>query len=178
MKRFHVHVAVDDLAANVQFYSAVFGCAPAVQHDDYAKWMLDDPRVNFAISARGARAGLDHLGIQVDSDAELAALRAQVDGAQIAALDQQGAACCYARSDKHWITDPQGIAWETFHTLDAIPTFGEARREAPPVPAAAQGAACCAPAAQPVRITRSAQAPALPAAAAGCCAPDGARPAR
>jgi catechol 2,3-dioxygenase-like lactoylglutathione lyase family enzyme len=176
MKRFHVHVAVDDLAANVRFYSAVFGRAPTVQHGDYAKWMLDDPRVNFAISARGAPAGVDHLGIQVESEDELAALRTQVDGAEIAALDQQGAACCYARSDKYWITDPQGIAWETFHTLDAIPTYGEARRDSPPAPVAAQAASCCAPSPQPVRITRAVKLPVLPAAAAGCCAPAGSKP--
>ncbi len=92
--------------------------------DDYAKWMLDDPRVNFAISSRGAKPGLDHLGLQVESDEELAALRAQVGKAEIAAFDQTQAACCYAKSDKYWINDPQGIAWETFHTLDQIPVFG------------------------------------------------------
>lgn len=179
MKRFHVHVAVDDLAANIRFYSAVFGCGPTVQHADYAKWMLDDPRVNFAISSRGAPAGLDHLGIQAESEMELSHLRTQVDGAQIAALDQQGAACCYARSDKYWITDPQGIAWETFHTLDAIPTFGEARRDSAPAPVASQVQACCTPAAQPVRVSRTVKIPVLPAAAAGCCAPpDGAKPAK
>jgi catechol 2,3-dioxygenase-like lactoylglutathione lyase family enzyme len=158
MKRFHVHVSVDDLATNIRFYSTVFGMPPAVVKDDYAKWMIDDPRVNFAISRRGPRAGLDHLGLQVESDAELAQLRGQVEQAQIAALDQTGAACCYARSDKYWITDPQGIAWETFHTLDAIPVFGEdtaqpARAEEP----------CCTPAAKLARI------PVKAAAAGGSC---------
>lgn len=109
MKRFHVHVAVDDLAASIRFYSAVFGMPPTVEKGDYAKWMLEDPRVNFAISSRGLKPGLDHLGIQVDSDAELTALRTEVAKAEIAALDQPGAACCYATSNKYWTTDPQGI---------------------------------------------------------------------
>jgi catechol 2,3-dioxygenase-like lactoylglutathione lyase family enzyme len=149
MKRFHVHLAVDDLAANIRFYSTVFGIPPTVEKSDYAKWMLDDPRVNFAISNRGLKAGVDHLGVQVDSDEELAALRENTARAEIAALDQTGAGCCYARSDKYWITDPQGIAWETFHTLGEIPVYGEHTD---------RGSACCAPvsAAAPVRIVRRA----------------------
>lgn len=135
MKRFHVHVVVDDLDASIRFYSTVFGAAPAVVQPDYAKWMVEEPRINFAISTRGGAAGIDHLGIQVESDEELAALREQVAGAQIAAQDQPNAECCYARSDKYWTTDPQGIAWETFHTLDAIPVYGEANRN--------QQRACC-----------------------------------
>ena len=137
MKRFHVHVAVDDLDASLRFYSTVFGTRPSVQKPDYAKWMLDDPRINFAISQRGAKAGVDHLGFQVDSDEELAALRKQVADAEIAARDQQGVTCCYARSDKYWITDPQGVAWETYHTL------GEAEIYGAPTKTAAV-AACCA----------------------------------
>lgn len=140
MKRFHVHVSVDDLAANVRFYSQVFGLAPVVLKDDYAKWMVDDPCVNFAVSRRGAKAGVDHLGVQVDSAEELAALRRQVDEAEIGALDQTGASCCYAKSDKYWITDPQGIAWETFRTLDSIPVFGADVHKEP-----AAAAACCVP---------------------------------
>jgi len=159
MKRFHVHVAVDDLDANIRFYSTVFGCGPAVRKDDYAKWMLDDPRVNFAISRRGAAPGLDHLGIQVDTAEELTAARAQVERAAIAAQDQTGADCCYARSDKYWVTDPQGIAWETFHTLDAIPVFGGDTRVAP-----TSSAACCAPAA-----SASQAAVAVPPASRNCC---------
>jgi catechol 2,3-dioxygenase-like lactoylglutathione lyase family enzyme len=135
MKRFHVHVSVDDVDANVRFYSTVFGASPTVLKPDYAKWMLDDPRVNFAISQRGSAAGIDHLGIQVESDEELIALREQVACAQIAAQDQLDADCCYARSDKYWTTDPQGVAWETFHTLDAIPFFGDTNRN--------QTRACC-----------------------------------
>jgi catechol 2,3-dioxygenase-like lactoylglutathione lyase family enzyme len=143
MKRFHVHIAVDDLAANIRFYSTVFGAPPTVVKDDYAKWMVDDPRVNFAISARGMKPGVDHLGFQVDTDAELAGLRKQVGDAEIAARDQGGAACCYASSNKYWTTDPQGIAWETFHTLGEIPVFGaDAKTSEGDL---AEGNACCAP---------------------------------
>jgi catechol 2,3-dioxygenase-like lactoylglutathione lyase family enzyme len=144
MKRFHVHVAVDDLDASIRFYSTMFGIAPTVIKPDYAKWMLEDPRLNFAISARGLHPGIDHLGLQVESDGELAALRGQIEQAQIAAMTQKDAACCYARSDKYWITDPQGIAWETFHTLDAIPVYGEDHRSVPPGPVQDS---CCEPAA-------------------------------
>ena len=112
------------------FIPGVFGQQPAVVKEDYAKWMLDDPRINFAISNRGLKAGVDHLGIQVDSDEELAVLRDQVRNADIAARDQPGAACCYANSNKYWITDPQGIAWETYHTLGSIPTFGQDAKQA------------------------------------------------
>lgn len=125
MKRFHVHVSVDDLQANIRFYSAVFGTAPNVERDDYAKWALEDPRVSFAISKRGRETGLNHLGIQVDSDAELDAMRKQLADAAISSTAPVETACCYARSNKYWTTDPQGIAWETFHTLGSIPIFGE-----------------------------------------------------
>ena len=124
MKRFHVHVAVDDLNANIRFYSAVFGAEPCVLKPDYAKWMMEDPRINFAISQRGAKAGLDHLGLQVDTDEELSALRSQVAAAEISRHEQPDATCCYARSDKYWITDPQGIAWETYHTLGEAEIYG------------------------------------------------------
>jgi catechol 2,3-dioxygenase-like lactoylglutathione lyase family enzyme len=136
MKRFHVHVSVDDLDANVRFYSTVFGAPPTVLKPDYAKWMLEDPRVNFAISKRGLKAGVDHLGVQVESETELASLRQQAAAAEIAALDQPKAECCYARADKYWITDPQGVAWETFHALDSIPVYGQTER-------AENGTACC-----------------------------------
>ena len=135
MKRFHVHVSVDDLDANIQFYSTVFGIPPAVLKPDYAKWMVDDPRINFAISKRGSTLGIDHLGVQVESDEELNALREQVAGARIAAQDQPNADCCYERSDKYWTTDPQGIAWESFHTLGSIPIYGDA--------VSTQTRACC-----------------------------------
>jgi catechol 2,3-dioxygenase-like lactoylglutathione lyase family enzyme len=146
MKRFHVHVGVADIAASIRFYSAMFGSEPAVVKDDYAKWMLEDPRLNFAISSRGLEQGVDHLGLQVDSDEELAALRKQVAQADIAAREQPQAACCYARSNKYWTTDPQGVPWETYHTLDSIPTFGADRKSAVETAPAVAGA-CCAPAA-------------------------------
>lgn len=147
MKRFHVHVSVDDLEANVRFYSAVFGAKPTVQKPDYAKWMMEDPRVNFAISQRGAPAGVNHLGFQVDTDEELAALRKQVGDAEIAALDQPGATCCYARSDKYWITDPQGVAWETYHTLGEAAIYGAVTKPKE------QSGACCAPKAEAIAVT-------------------------
>jgi lactoylglutathione lyase len=143
MKRFHVHVSVQDLGASVRFYSKLFGTEPTVTKIDYAKWMLEDPRVNFAISQRDRKPGINHLGFQVDSAAELATLREQAERADIAAVDEPGAACCYARSDKHWIEDPQGIAWETFHTLGDIPVFGEPAAMATPA-----AAVCCAPKAE------------------------------
>ena len=153
MKRFHVHVSVNDLDGSVQFYSTMFGVPPAVLKPDYAKWMLDDPRINFAISRRGVEPGVDHLGVQVDSESELLELRRQVAEANIARLDQASAECCYARSDKYWTTDPQGIAWETFHTLDSIPVYGKTERKdqspccaaAPAVDSQfAKSGACCA----------------------------------
>jgi catechol 2,3-dioxygenase-like lactoylglutathione lyase family enzyme len=139
MKRFHVHVSVKDLKQSIRFYSRMFGAAPSVEKADYAKWMLEDPRVNFAISQRGHAPGVNHLGFQVDSSEELGTLRAQAAAADIAALDETGAACCYAKSDKYWIEDPQGIAWETFHTLGTVPVYGE---DAAPV----ADNACCVPA--------------------------------
>ncbi len=123
MKRLHIHLSVDDLAKNIAFYHALFGSEPTVVHDDYAKWMLDDPRVNFAISTRGEKSGLDHLGIQVDEEKELAELKRQLEATQANIETQEGTACCYAESNKHWVMDPQGIAWESFHTLKDIPTF-------------------------------------------------------
>jgi lactoylglutathione lyase len=162
MKRLHVHVSVADLAASIRFYSTLFGTAPTVNKDDYAKWQLEDPRVNFAISARGHAAGLNHLGIQTDSDAELDTLHAQLQQAELATQSEQGVACCYARSNKYWVTDPTGIAWETFHSLGSVPTFGEAQ------PAAASGAvATAASAAAPVPVPVQT---AIPVAAKACCA--------
>jgi len=144
MKRFHVHVHVDDLAQSVAFYAKLFAAEPARLEADYAKWMLDDPRINFAISARGGVRGVDHLGFQVDDEAELAELKSRAQSADLALLDEGDTTCCYARSEKHWVTDPQGVAWEHFHTLADIPTF---RAAAP----AADGA-CCAPKGKPVSI--------------------------
>jgi lactoylglutathione lyase len=149
MKRFHVHAHVDDLQASIAFYSRMFGAEPTRIESDYAKWMLEDPRVNFAISTRGGKTGVDHLGIQTDTEEELSELKARAAAAQLAVLDEGETTCCYARSDKHWLTDPQGIAWEHFHTLASIPVFSE---KAPPQGA---GSACCAgpsPGGRPVAI--------------------------
>lgn len=137
MKRFHVHMHVDDLAKNIAFYSKLFAAEPSRQEADYAKWMLDDPRLNFAISARGAAVGIDHLGFQTDDAAELAALKERARSADIALIDEGATSCCYARSEKHWITDPQGVAWEHFHSLADIPVFKEAEP--------GSGKACCTP---------------------------------
>ena len=135
MKRFHVHVHVDDLPASIAFYSKLFAAAPTRVEPDYAKWMLDDPRVNFAISTRGGKPGVDHLGFQTDDAGELAELKARAEAADMSVLDEGETTCCYHRSEKHWVTDPQGIAWEHFHTLESIPMFSQA--------APAKGA-CCA----------------------------------
>lgn len=141
MKRFHVHLGVPDLPASIRFYSDLFGAAPTVQKPDYAKWMLDDPRVNFAISHRSRAPGLNHFGVQAESADELAGIRTLFAGADASALvDEPGAHCCYVKSDKHWVTDPQGIAWEAFHTLESIPLFG-AEDEA----AETSAAGCCSP---------------------------------
>jgi len=144
MKRLHIHVAVEDLDRSIGFYSTLFATRPSVVKDDYAKWMLDDPRVNFAISARGAAAGVDHIGIQVESAGELADIAARLQSAGEATLDQQATTCCYARSDKSWVTDPSGVRWESFHTLGDSVTYGE---DAPSAIAAEPAAACCAAAA-------------------------------
>lgn len=125
MKRLHIHLSVDDITKNIEFYSTMFGSKPTLVHDDYAKWLLDDPRVNFAISNRNTKTGLDHLGIQAENDQELQAIKQQLDATQSEVVEQEGTSCCYAESDKYWITDPQGIAWESFHSLKEIPTFND-----------------------------------------------------
>jgi catechol 2,3-dioxygenase-like lactoylglutathione lyase family enzyme len=139
MKRFHVHVAVDNLDESIRFYSTIFGTEPSVVKPDYAKWMLEDPKVNFAISHRGHATGVNHLGIQVESAEELAELRGQLERADQSMVEQTGAACCYARSDKYWVTDPAGIAWETFHSLGSVPVYGDDTQTS------TEGAACCVP---------------------------------
>jgi catechol 2,3-dioxygenase-like lactoylglutathione lyase family enzyme len=125
MKRFHVHVAVSDLKQSTQFYSAMFGMAPTVLKADYAKWMLDDPRVNFAISERANAAGLNHLGFQAESDDELEEIHTRLKSADAAITAERGANCCYAKSDKYWVQDPSGIAWESFRSLSTIPFYGD-----------------------------------------------------
>ena len=138
MKRFHVHVAVPDLKESIRFYSAMFGTEPSIIKPDYAKWMLEDPRVNFAISQRAGRAGINHLGFQVESDAELGEIHERLGAAQAAVVEERNVSCCYAKSDKYWVTDPAGVPWESFHSLGTVPFYhGEAAE-------AAKGA-CCAP---------------------------------
>lgn len=121
MKRLHVHISVDSLEASVRFYSQLFAAEPVVLESDYAKWLLEDPRVNFAISTHRQPAGMNHLGFQVDTDEELRGMRAQLEAADAHMVEENEQACCYARSDKYWVTDPNGIAWETFHTISSIP---------------------------------------------------------
>lgn len=139
MKRMHIHLAVENLDHSVGFYSTLFGAQPAVVKPDYAKWMLDDPRINFAVSQRGEKPGLNHLGVQVESAGELAEMRSRLEQLQTGVVAEEGTACCYARSDKYWATDPEGIAWETFHTLGDIPVFGTGHS------AAVDSTPCCMP---------------------------------
>lgn len=125
MKRFHIHIGVSSLEKNTQFYSALFGIPPTVKKNDSAKWMLDDPRMNFAISERGGEPGVNHPGIQTENAEELEEIHTRLQLAETAIIAEGGAKCCYAKSDKYWVQDPSGIAWESFHSLDAIPFFGE-----------------------------------------------------
>ncbi len=136
MTRLHIHVSVDDLEKSIQFYSTLFGAEPTKQKADYAKWLLDDPAVNFAISARGAKAGMDHLGIQAENEAEMTALRERIQKADLETFSEGETTCCYAKSDKTWVQDPNGIAWETYHTMAEVEFFNDA-------PVAEGG--CCIP---------------------------------
>ena len=138
MSRLHLHIAVDDLHHNIDFYSVLFGVTPTVVKADYAKWQLEDPKANFAISSRGGKPGLDHAGIQADSADELAAIEARLREANLPGEAQTGTTCCYAKSDKYWTMDPQGMAWEGFHTLGEAALFSES---AP----TESGSVCCAP---------------------------------
>jgi len=125
MKRLHVHMSVGDLAQSVRFYSTLFAAEPTVTRPDYAKWMLDDPRVNFAISARGGAAGLDHFGIQVETQGELQEVYGRLQNADRPMLEEGATTCCYAKSEKAWITDPQGLSWETFLTSGESTVYGD-----------------------------------------------------
>jgi len=156
MKRFHVHVSIDNLEQSIQFYSSMFAVQPTIVKADYAKWMLDDPKINFAISQRGAEVGLNHLGIQVETNDELQEMQARLESMQTTMLEETDAACCYAKSDKYWVNDPAGIAWETFHTLSNIPVFGGKSETAE------DKSACCIPLAQ---VKQQVAAP--------CCVPKG-----
>lgn len=152
MKRLHVHVGVSDIAASVRFYSKLFAAEPTVVKPDYAKWMLSDPRVNFAISERPREAGIHHLGMQAETEDELADIYRQLDATEAPVLDEGETSCCYARSEKSWVYDPQGVAWEAFLTHDDSETYCDAGDGA--------GSACCIPS-----IERRAS------AAKACCAP-------
>ena len=158
MKRLHVHVAVDDLERSIGFYSALFAAQPTVTKADYAKWMLDDPRVNFAISTRGREPGLDHLGIQVENQDELHEVYARLRNAGSDIVEQGQTTCCYAKSEKSWIDDPAGIAWETFHTTGESTDYGDGTGER--VARVAHVKSCCAPEPKPAE----------PTAACGCSA--------
>lgn len=147
MKRMHMHVSVDNLDKSIRFYNSLFGEIPTVVKLDYAKWMLNDPLVNFAISMRGSKAGLDHIGIQVETDDELSEIKHRIEAAEMNMLTEEGTTCCYSKSDKHWIQDPSGLAWETYRTLDSSPTFNDSQE--PDVSAAA----CCAPIAEKIQFT-------------------------
>jgi catechol 2,3-dioxygenase-like lactoylglutathione lyase family enzyme len=161
MKRLHVHVSVDDLAQSISFYSTLFAAEPTVTQSDYAKWMLDDPHVNFAISARGrANVGVDHLGIQVEDETELAEVYGRLQAAEGPVLEQGAVTCCYHQSEKSWIADPAGVQWEAFLTRGEATVYGDGGFRA------AQAAACCGEA--PVAKTTTACC--TPAPASTCCA--------
>lgn len=173
MKRMHIHVGVEDIARSVQFYSAMFAAKPTLVKDDYAKWMLEDPRVNFAISTHGAKPGIDHLGIQVEDEAELHEVYQRLQKADTPILEEGDTVCCYAQSEKSWVADPQGIAWETFLTKGDSTVYGNSRGiAAEPVHLANSGSdACCAPTIKPAAANACCEPPIKPAAATACCAP-------
>lgn len=156
MKRLHIHIAVDNLEKSIQFYSAMFGTSPAKQKSDYAKWMLDAPRINFAISSRGAKVGLDHLGLQVDSIEELEALREQMKAADLALFEEGKTTCCYAASEKSWVKDPSGIPWEAYHTMADAELFS--------APKPGEASACCTPTLKQIEEPSSCCTP-----KSGCC---------
>src|SRR5215469_1647699 len=143
MKRMHLHVSVPDLTQSIEFYATLFGAPPSVVKPDYAKWMLDDPRVNFAISQRGAAAGVDHVGIQVESADDLGELSMRLKAAGAATHDEAGAHCCYARSDKSWVSDPAGVRWETFFTYGEATAYGEDSKVESGLAAGPAPATCC-----------------------------------
>jgi len=146
MKRFHAHVRVDDLENSVRFYSTLFGAEPTVLKSDHAKWMLDDPRVNFAISAGSNSIGLDHLGFQVESDDDLATIASRLSAAGESVIKQENAACCYARGNKGWVSDPSGISWETFHTFGESTVYGNDLAPRPAADRSESAESCCTPA--------------------------------
>lgn len=152
MKRMHVHVSVENLEKAVKFYSALFGAEPIKQKTDYAKWMLEEPRLNFAISAQGRKLGVDHFGIQVEHESELQEVRSRIEKADLGAFDEGETTCCYATSDKTWVMDPAGMPWEAYQTMGDAEVFHGAA-------AAAEASACCAPVKETVAKKAS----------SGCC---------
>jgi catechol 2,3-dioxygenase-like lactoylglutathione lyase family enzyme len=146
MKRLHIHVSVEDIETSVRFYSHLFAASPSVAKADYAKWMLEDPRMNFAISARGGKPGLDHLGIQAETKAELDEIYGRLEAAGRPVLAEGATTCCYAKSEKSWVSDPQGLNWESFLTSGESTVYGR-DVDLTAIPKAAS--ACCAPAAKP-----------------------------
>lgn len=152
MKRLHIHIAVANIDESTKFYTNLFGSAPTVQKDDYVKWMLDDPRVNFAISARGREPGLDHLGIQAENEAELKEVSARLKAADMQVLDEGVTTCCYAKSSKAWVVDPQGIAWESFLTMGQSTVYGDDNEVSTSEIPMAKNTACCAPAVESVQV--------------------------
>jgi len=138
MKRLHLHVSVPDLGPAIDFYTTLFDAPPSVVKDDYAKWMLEDPRINLAISARARASGIDHVGVQVDSPGELAELASRLKAAGSTTFDQEATTCCYAKSDKSWVTDTAGVRWETFFTHGEATAYGEDE-------VLEAASACCAP---------------------------------
>ncbi len=136
MKRFHVHVGVDNIDEAVKFYNTLFGAEPIKVTSDYAKWLLDDPHVTFAISTRAGKKGVDHLGIQVEDDEELTEIRQRLESADVSLFDEGQTVCCYSKADKSWVQDPSGIPWEAYKTMEDAQIFGEHSE--------AQGT-CCAP---------------------------------
>ena len=161
MKRLHVHVSVADVPQSVRFYSTLFAAEPTVVKPDYAKWILEDPSVNFAISKRGAAAGVEHLGIQVEDEAELAEVYDRLSRAERPVVEEKATTCCYAKSDKQWVADPQGVAWETFLTHGDSAVYG--RSGAVDRLKASSGEICCEPA-----MASSAPASTAPAKTGGC----------
>ncbi len=147
MKRMHIHVGVENLDESIRFYSALFGAPPMKTKPDYAKWLIDDPRINFAISVRAGRRGIDHLGLQVEEDQELEELRGRFREAELSVYDEGETVCCYARSDKSWVEDPSGVAWETYRTMEDADFYHGSLQEEEVccVPDTGPTTECCAP---------------------------------
>ncbi|MGM0421790.1 MAG: ArsI/CadI family heavy metal resistance metalloenzyme [Pseudomonadota bacterium] len=159
MKRLHMHIGVENLDDSIRFYNALFNAAPVKVKADYAKWMLDDPRINFAISTRASKPGIDHLGIQTDDQEGLEALRTQISAANISTHSDGETTCCYAKSEKSWVEDPNGVAWEVYHTMEDVELFSENADQAE--------TACCTPEAEAEKKTSSCATPSEKAS--GCC---------